>query len=333
MGEDLVKLLRASLSAAGLGALAMLAGCIDWFEKAPTCANACQITRAEDLAAGKTSLSPKTKITENGVLITPGMSWLAGAKSVHIHGAYAQASIGASQALVLGTGVGADGRPAVFGLRIVDDGRGAAWEAELLVTHKGEASLFPTAIPLSGEPLMDQIVPAGRRSQPSVMIAAANAYFDGIEAKSGADVPATPDCGRVENGVQTGNSNLGNSSPGDSNLGDSNPGSSNPGSSNRGNSPCSSLAGFDYIKTIRDRRFPITDVEHGIVVAAAVFDIPGGAYPRTIKGEQVLRDYKPRSLLLFEVFKVEDGKIRHIEATMRDVPLGAPSGWAGQPHS
>ncbi len=81
---------------------------------------------------------------------------------------------------------------------------------------------------------------------------------------------------------------------------------------------------FDDITTVRDRRYPLVDVGRGLVVGIVMFDIPGGWYPRP-PGED--RYYEPRSLLLVEVFHVEDGLIRHIEATMRDVPLGSPTGW------
>ena len=40
-----------------------------------------------------------------------------------------------------------------------------------------------------------------------------------------------------------------------------------------------------------------------------------------------MRHYEPRSLFLFEAFKIVDGRIEQIEATMRNVPLGAPTGW------
>jgi hypothetical protein len=35
----------------------------------------------------------------------------------------------------------------------------------------------------------------------------------------------------------------------------------------------------------------------------------------------------PRTLELYELFKVEDGRVVGIEAVMRDAPLGAGMGW------
>jgi hypothetical protein len=45
------------------------------------------------------------------------------------------------------------------------------------------------------------------------------------------------------------------------------------------------------------------------------------------------RQHLPRTLFLFELFKVEDGQIREIEAVMRNMTLGADMGWAvAAPH-
>jgi hypothetical protein len=296
--------------ATGLLSSAPLTGCWDPQLDPTICNEDCLIGRATDIATGKEKLSPKSRIVENGQLIAPGKAWFKGAKSIKLHGSYAWLTPGAANAMVVGTGTGADGRPAIFGLRTRIDGtRGAPWEVELLVAHSGEASLFPAAIPMLREPIMDEVVPREHRTSDADMVAAANAYFNGIEAKTGANVPVTPDCERVENGVQTtGNPRFGN-----------------------GTARCNSLEGFDYIKNVRDRRFPVVDEQHGIVVAAVAFDIPGGQYPRMVDGKQTMRDYKPRSLLLFEAFKIVDGKIRHIQATMRDMPLGAPTGFAPDP--
>jgi hypothetical protein len=78
---------------------------------------------------------------------------------------------------------------------------------------------------------------------------------------------------------------------------------------------------------LRDRRYPVVDEERGVVVGFGAFNIPGGDYKRVVNGQETTRHYEPRSLFLFEAFKIVDGKIEQIEATMRNVPLGAPTGW------
>jgi hypothetical protein len=120
---------------------------------------------------------------------------------------------------------------------------------------------------------------------------------------SGANVPVTDDCQRVENGVQTTNTER------------------------LPSAKCNTLEGFDYITEVRERRYPIVDEERGVVVGHVAFYIPGGDYPRVMNGMMTTRHYDPRALFLIEAFKIESGKIRLIEATMRNMPLGSTMGW------
>ena len=237
------------------------------------------------------------RVTENGA-VASGDTWLKGASSISIHAEYAAA--GDDEAIIAGTGSGADGKPAVFGLRIK---HGAATEAELIVAREGEASLAPPSIPLKRDTRFDAIVPEARRTPAARMIAVADAYFDGIESDVGSAIPIVESCERVENGVQTTHSAR------FSNLG------------------CNSMEPFAYITEVRDRRYPVVDEERGVVVAFGAFNIPGGDYKRIVNGQETTRHYEPRSLFLFEAFKIVDGRIEQIEATMRNVPLGAPTGW------
>jgi hypothetical protein len=63
---------------------------------------------------------------------------------------------------------------------------------------------------------------------------------------------------------------------------------------------------------VRDRRFVAVDREHGIVFAFAFFDHP-----------QINWTWQ-----LAELFKIEDGEIRRIEAVFDRAPYGIPSGWS-----
>ncbi|WP_340643735.1 hypothetical protein [Phenylobacterium sp.] len=138
----------------------------------------------------------------------------------------------------------------------------------------------------------------------AAMIAAAEAYFDGIEAESGDKVPAAGGCNRYENGVQTTN---------------------RPGGPQAG---CKGLGGFAYIEQVRDRRYVLADEDRGLVWGLAVFDIPGGTYPALVGTGTIQRE--PRSILIAELFKLDGGQIQDIEMVMRNVPLGASDGWQGR---
>jgi len=66
------------------------------------------------------------------------------------------------------------------------------------------------------------------------------------------------------------------------------------------------------VKRIRDRRFVAADTERGIVFAFAFFD-----------HHQINWTWQ-----LAELFKIENGKIRRVEAVFHQAPFGIPSGWS-----
>jgi hypothetical protein len=66
------------------------------------------------------------------------------------------------------------------------------------------------------------------------------------------------------------------------------------------------------VSRIRDRRFVAVDRERGIVYSFAFFD-----------HEQINWTWQ-----LAELFKIEDGQIRRIEAVFHRAPYGIPSGWS-----
>jgi hypothetical protein len=270
------------------------AGCATTAQQA--CDRSCRLGMAEAFVRAG-DFPAEARATENGAVVS-GATWLKGATSISIHAEYAAASD--DEAIIAGTGIGADGKHAVFGLRIK---HGPAPEAELIVAREGEASLAPPSIPLKRDTRFDAIVPEAQRTPAAKMIAAAEAYFDGIESDVGSAIPIVESCERVENGVQTTHSAR------FSNLG------------------CNSMEPFAYITKVRDRRYPVIDEERGVIVGFGAFNIPGGDYKRIVNGQETTRHYEPRSLFLFEAFKIVDGKIEQIEATMRNVPLGAPTGW------
>ena len=66
------------------------------------------------------------------------------------------------------------------------------------------------------------------------------------------------------------------------------------------------------VSRIRDRRFVAVDHERGIVFAFAFFD-----------HEQINWTWQ-----LGELFKIENGLIRRVEAVFHRAPYGIPSGWS-----
>jgi hypothetical protein len=141
------------------------------------------------------------------------------------------------------------------------------------------------------------------------LIAIADSYFEGIERHDSKVVQGADTCQRIENGVQTTNQ---------------------PGRASRNCAHSADL--LTYIKAVNERRFPIVDPEHGIVVSTFIFDIPGetsaaGDAGISANPQVAARLREPRVLLLTEWFKIEGAKIQHIEAIMHNLPYGSTSGW------
>jgi hypothetical protein len=247
-------------------------------------------------------LSKNLRATENGSEVKLGEGIWKTASSFSYRHSFVDASTG--QAGFHGV-VREGDQPAIMALRLrVEDGK--ITEVETLVARRGAHPLFnPESLHAPKAPWAAS-VPEQERSSRTKMIAAIQSYFDAIEQSKPEIVPLHPDCTRTENGVQTTNN------PPDFSL-----------------SCADSIAGLTYVKRVRDRRFPIVDESRGLVWAIVHFDVPGDreATPPMSDPQIQAQLKKPRTLLLYELFKIEDGRISEIEAFMSNAPLGATVGW------
>jgi hypothetical protein len=188
---------------------------------------------------------------------------------------------------------------------------GSVWtEIEALVSRKGQSSIFAPDRITELSPLYDQLVPEAQRSDRATLQAAADSYFEGIERDLADIVPFHEACRRFENGaLTTGNPEF------------------------LGGMGCREQFEqklFAYIESVRARRYPVIDSSRGLVCACVFLDVPGTREYFEYRGR---RHQLPahmrvaRSVLLFEVFKVIDGRIREIQAFMVNLPYLAVSGW------
>ena len=169
-------------------------------------------------------------------------------------------------------------------------------------------------------------VPAAQRMPRAVLMSVANQYFAGLQRNDGkGDYPFTDDCNRVENGMFTTNV----PTP----RGEARP---DPKSAERYSLQWGCREQFQsgllhFVNRIRDRRFVAVDQERGIVFAFGFFDHSGGA-TRTFKtpdGRTVTSGpVQPWTWQIAELFKVEKGQIRKIEAFLQRSPYGMNSGWS-----
>jgi len=146
-------------------------------------------------------------------------------------------------------------------------------------------------------PVFKESIPENERMSREDLVKTANYYFSGLENNDGKGYyPFTDDCVRFENGVDV----LLNTDK-------------ETGEQTRTTCKKQFEEGIRGIVTrIRDRRFVAVDREKGIVFSFAFFD----------------HDFIHWTWQLAELFKIENGRIRRIEAMFHRAPYGINSGWS-----
>jgi hypothetical protein len=176
------------------------------------------------------------------------------------------------------------------------------------VTGGGAAAAAPSRFPPTGQAVeamgrphdvFFQVIPENERATREELIKSANYYFTGLQRNDGKGYyNFTDDCVRFENGI-------------DVLLGQPNAQTGQrPRTSCKAQFENGSLNGI--VSRIRDRRFVAVDRERGIVYAFGFFD----------------HDRINWTWQLAELFKIEDGQIRRIEAVFLRAPFGINSGWS-----
>jgi len=148
------------------------------------------------------------------------------------------------------------------------------------------------------------------------LVQVADGYFETIERNDGTiRTRFHPDCNRVENGVQTTN-NADFPLP----------------IARLGCEAQFALGWYRYDDELRARRFPLVDVEQGLVLAYGFIDHSGrlGDYLLTDGTPARSPVRRPHSYYLAEAFKIVDGAIRQVEADFLTVPYRMPSPWDGR---
>jgi hypothetical protein len=264
---------------------------------------------------GRLPLADGARYTENGQDIPFG----AGAWAT-VTGAAGQRAVALAdpeEGQQAGWGlVSEGGADVLLAVRLRADAAGLISEAEAFAVRSPMfgRSDFPARL-REPSPQVGGIAEPGSRASRAGLVAAADAYFDGVQDDDADLIPAADDCLRIENGVQTVLNPAGEGHGPDSPL-------------EREKLAMSirdqvRLIGFPAIERIRDRRYPVIDVERGLVLGLVLFDHPG-----PVRGPaDPARFAAPNSYMIWELFKVSGGLIRHIEAVMAMFPYGMRSGW------
>jgi hypothetical protein len=151
----------------------------------------------------------------------------------------------------------------------------------------------------SPHPVFAEVIPEAERASREELIKTANYYFTGLQRNDGKGYyPFTDDCDRYENGMLS-----------------TNVPRKDPVTGLEVKIGCKKqfeegLKGI--VSRVRDRRFVAVDRERGIVFAFGFFD-----------HEQINWTWQ-----LAELFKIEKGQIRRIEAIFHRCPYGLNAGWS-----
>jgi hypothetical protein len=288
-------------------------------------------------------LARNAKFTENGVRLDIGDSqW----KTVTGKGKYRifVTDVEAGQVAFIGTvreeARGPEGLPTAIALRLKVENRQITEIETLMIRStapaagaRGQAPAQPTGAAINMERLatpnrlFTEIIPPGERMSREDLIKTANMYFSGMEKNDGKGVyPFTDDCNRIENGSLSTNVPLreGQTRP--------DPKTATGYSSAWGCKEQFESGLIHFVWRIRDRRYVAVDPERGLVFSFAFFDHALGKDrtfqtpdSRTVTGGPP----DPWTWQLAEMFKIEKGKIRQIEAVLLRAPYGMNSGWSG----
>jgi hypothetical protein len=277
---------------------------------------------------GAVPLAESARYTENGQRLAVGDGlW----RSVRSKGKYRLivADTEAQQVAFIGTleEHNADpllGTPALIALRLKVVA-GEITEAEQFIARNADAAKRVEALGRP-HPTFTQTVPAAQRMSRADLIATANKYFTGMQQNDGkGDYPFADDCNRLENGMQTTNRPT---PPGESRP--------DPKTASNYSAQWSCLEQFEsgllhFVTRIRDRRFVAVDAERGLVFAFVFFDHAAGETRdfTAASGRKVTAGpAQPWTWYIAELFKIENGLIHRIEATLERVPYGMTSGWS-----
>jgi hypothetical protein len=167
---------------------------------------------------------------------------------------------------------------------------------------------------LKDKPLFSEDEPAAERVSRDKLIQLADGYFSTIQLNTGKLFTTfDPDCQRFENGSGTAN----------------NPNATNP-VAKMGCQAQLETGMLKMVTRVRDRRY-LVDEQKQMVFAATFFDHSGVLRKNTLVDGTVRTIGapfdRPFTFLIFELFKVKDGKIRQIEAVLDVVPYYMPSPW------
>lgn len=282
------------------------------------CGHDCLEEFAERFLAGITSgdaglvpLAPNVRYTENGQQLAIGDALWATAQGLGQNRlVFTDPPSGGIQ---LYAAVVESGLPSMLAARLkIENRQITEIETSVLRRNADDPAMASFAL---DRPIWRQAVAEGRRLSRQELIDVADSYFEGITQGRGDVTPFDPQCTRFENGGQ---------------MVLRTDEAANPVM--RMSCQEQFAAGMLVIVTsVSNRRYLVVDEDDQVVSAIATFDHRGNleSVPMA-RGRSVTPNpafTRPFSFLIFESFKIVDGRIRQIEATVFSVPYRMHPGW------
>ncbi|MEO8096303.1 MAG: hypothetical protein ABI811_01270 [Acidobacteriota bacterium] len=292
----------------------------------------------------KAPLAPRVKNTEDGVRLDPGDGFWRTAMGPGSYRLF-NADVSTGQVVFFGTMREVPNLAVIVMIRLKVVNRQIT-EIENWVVRDAAAAKNLEDRGRPHESFLTAI-PAAQRASRAALIQTANSYYAGLERNDGKGNygALTNDCDRVQNGSQTTHTTPERLAPPPAAAAKGGKGPAAPPSPTRSAFDVAfnqralamgcldqfKLGGWNYITRIRDRRFVVVDPERGVVTAIPAMDQASGKY-RNFKladGTDTSRGpEKPTTIAFAEMFKVEAGKIRRVEAVQINVPYGMITGWS-----
>ncbi len=202
----------------------------------------------------RVTFAKDVRFTENNVEMPIGKGLWATVTGVAANGLEA-ADTTTGEAAWLGTAE-ENGIPVYYAMRLQVRDRAISEVETIVVRTTGLPLPFGDVTKVTHDPLFSQVLPPEQRRPRERLRAAADSYFNTVELNDGmVFAPFTEDCARLENGIFTTAASAGSA------------GSTSPG--------CEAqfkLGIYRINKRIRERRYPLIDVERGMVIATGFFD-------------------------------------------------------------
>jgi len=253
----------------------------------------------------KAPFAPRVRFTENNVELAIGKQGLWATISAVPTDGLEVADAATGEAAWIGA-VQEHGLPVYYGMRLRVQQRAITEVETVVVRTTGLPLPFGDVSKLKHDPAFTEVLPAEQRRSRERLVAVANSYFSTVELNDGiVFAPFDEACERTENGIYTTRGGTGSS-----------------GDIAQGCEQQFKLGLYRINKRVRERRYPIVDVERGVVVATGFFDHANefDTY-RTTDGKERKTLLKwPNSISLVEAFKIRDGRIYRIEAIFTYVP-------------